>query len=60
MPCSIRDHFDNFSRNILPDEAIAENPEAEVIRTEEYHSLLTKFDQELSELTQEIWEKTYL
>lgn len=60
MPCSIRDHFDNFRRNILPDEAIAENPEAEAIRTEEYHNLLTKFDQELSELTRKIWEKTYL
>ena len=60
MPCSIRDHFDNFRRNILPDEAIAENPEAEVIRTEEYRKLLTKFDQELSGLTREIWEKTYL
>jgi len=60
MPCSIRDHFDNFRRNILPDEAIAENPEAEAIRTQEYHHLLTKFDQELSKLTQEIWEKTYL
>ncbi|GET25911.1 radical SAM/SPASM domain-containing protein [Prolixibacter sp. NT017] len=61
MPCSIKDNFDNFRKNILPDEAIPENPEAEIIRTdEEYYRFLTEYDRELSHLTEEIWRKTYL
>jgi MoaA/NifB/PqqE/SkfB family radical SAM enzyme len=59
MPCSIKDNFDNFRKNILPDEAIPENREAEVIRTDdEYYRFLTEYDRELSKLTEEIWHKT--
>jgi len=61
MPCSIKDNFDNFRKNILPEEALAENPEAEVIRSDdEYYRFLTDFDRELSGLTEKIWKETYL
>jgi MoaA/NifB/PqqE/SkfB family radical SAM enzyme len=61
MPCSIKDHFDNFKKNILPAEAIAENPEAEAIRTDQkYHDFLIEYDRQLAELTEKIWQEEYL
>lgn len=61
MPCSFKDHFDNFKENILTEEAVGENEEAEAIRTdEEYSRRMADYDRELEELTEDIYKETYL
>ncbi|HKL37618.1 MAG TPA: radical SAM/SPASM domain-containing protein [Bacteroidales bacterium] len=60
MPCSIRDHYANFRENILPDHAKGESKEAEeTLKDDEYYKRLVEYDQELEELTEDIWEKEY-
>ena len=45
MPCSIKDHFDNFKENILTNTARAENPNAEEMRTDPvYADILREYD----------------
>jgi MoaA/NifB/PqqE/SkfB family radical SAM enzyme len=61
MPCSIRDHYDNFRRNILPYHAKGENEEAEEsLKDEEYYRRLVQYDKKLENLTQDIWEQEYM
>jgi len=61
MPCSIRDHYDTFRRNILPNNARGESEEAEEsLNDEEYYRKLVQYDKELEELTQDIWEEEYM
>ena len=61
MPCSIRDHYDNFRRNILPNHAKGETEEAEEsLNDNEYYRRLVQYDKELDELTQDIWEEEYM
>ncbi|MGC9337799.1 MAG: radical SAM/SPASM domain-containing protein [Candidatus Cloacimonadia bacterium] len=61
MPCSIRDHYENFCANLLSPEAKpADSYAQEALNSEEYRDALKKFDQELEDLTQEIWEKEFL
>lgn len=61
MPCSIRDHYDNFRKNILSKSAIGENIEAEeILHSSEYYEFMKKYDKELKLLTDKIWEKEYL
>ncbi|MCF8335323.1 MAG: radical SAM protein [Bacteroidales bacterium] len=61
MPCSIRDHYDNFRRNILTETAAGESEEAEEARNdEEYYRKLVEYDQELEKLTGDIWEQEYM
>jgi predicted RNA polymerase sigma factor len=60
MPCSIRDHYDNFRKNILPDHAKGESQEAEeTLRNDEYYRRLVQYDRKLEELTEDIWEEEY-
>ncbi|MGM0529724.1 MAG: radical SAM/SPASM domain-containing protein [Bacteroidota bacterium] len=61
MPCSIRDHYDNFRRNILPRHAKGESEEAEEsLNDNEYYRRLVQYDKELEELTEDIWEEEYM
>ncbi|MFP4621056.1 MAG: radical SAM protein [Bacteroidales bacterium] len=61
MPCSIRDHYDNFYRNILTENARGESEEAEEARNdEEYYKRMVEYDKKLKELTKDIWEKKYM
>ena len=61
MPCSIRDHYDRFRKVILPSDAEPENKStAEVLESDTYSGVLREYDQELSRLTQGIWNREYL
>ncbi len=61
MPCSIKDHFDNFKENILTPNARAENPNAEEMRSDPvYADILREYDKELERLTLKLFEKEYL
>jgi len=61
MPCSIRDHYDNFKHNILTPDAKGEDEEAEaVLHDPEYEVMMKNFDDELEKLTQRIFDEKYL
>jgi len=61
MPCSIKDHFDNFKENILTDNAKPENPNAEEMRSDPvYADILRAYDTELERLTHKLFEEEYL
>lgn len=61
MPCSIRDHYHDFKHKILPGNAKAEDESSRIALTsEEYERTMDEFDNELKNLTRQIWEKEYL
>lgn len=61
MPCSIRDHFQNFKNHILTDSAIPENQDAQhMIEDPEIEETLLRFEDELSRLTEKIWNEDYI
>ena len=61
MPCSIRDHYANFRKNILPSHAKGETKEAdESLKDPNYYKTLVRYDEELEELTEDIWEEEYM
>lgn len=61
MPCSIRDNFKNFKKNILTDSAKPEDlPAKELISSKEMENFLEDFDDKLEKLSKPIWEKEYL
>lgn len=61
MPCSIRDHYDFFRKSILPADAEPESSSsAEVLESDAFCEVLREYDQELSQLTAEIWNREYL
>ncbi len=61
MPCSIRDHYENFKYNILTPDAKGEDEDAEIALLDpEYERLMKKFDQELQRLTENIFYEKYL
>jgi len=60
MPCSIRDNYEYFREEILPENAKGENKFAEEAKdSKEYFEGLNKYDKRLRELTQPIWNKEY-
>jgi MoaA/NifB/PqqE/SkfB family radical SAM enzyme len=60
MPCSIRDHYENFRRNILTPEAKPEEVNARLaLEDEEYRRRMNEFDARLSELSEPIWNRRY-
>ena len=60
MPCSIRDHYSNFIKNILTKDIKPENEEARVsLQSKEYFELMNAFDERLQVLTSEIWQRDY-
>ena len=61
MPCSIKDHFDNFRENILADDVKAENADAEEMRSDPvYAYILREYDRELERLTDQLFKDEYL
>lgn len=61
MPCSIKDHYQNFMKNILTKDAKPENEEAkQMIEDAKIKKALTDFEKELEMLTTNIWEEEYL
>ena len=61
MPCSIRDHYENFKNSILPSNAIPENKEAaEIMDDKEYYEALKKYGEELKTFTAKIWDEEYI
>jgi hypothetical protein len=61
MPCSIKDHWDNFKENILTDDVKGENPDAESMKNDPvYDEILRKYDEELERLTMKIFTDEYL
>ena len=61
LPCSIRDHYENFRRSILTPEAKPEDEAAaQILQDENYYKYLTAYDKKLEELTLPIWRKEYL
>ena len=60
MPCSIRDNYQYFRENVLPETAHGEDKFAEeAIHSKEYYDGLIEYDKKLKELTQPIWDKEY-
>ena len=61
MPCSIRDHYNNFKHNILTSDAKGENEEAEaILHDPEYEKMMDDFDTKLQKLTESIFHEKYL
>ncbi|RLD63870.1 MAG: radical SAM protein [Bacteroidetes bacterium] len=61
MPCSIRDHYENFKKSILPSNARPENKEAaDIMNDKEYYEALKKYDDELKTFTSKIWDDEYI
>jgi len=60
MPCSIRDHYDNFRENILTEEAKPEEENAGLaLEDPEYRVRMREFDERLKELADPIWNRYY-
>ncbi|MCE5330737.1 MAG: radical SAM protein [Bacteroidales bacterium] len=61
MPCSIRDHYKNFKENILTSDTKGSDSIAdEILHDAEYYENLVKYDEELSKITEPVWEEEYL
>lgn len=61
MPCSIKDHHDNFRANILTDDAKPENDDAEHMRSDpEFVEIMRAYGEELESLTRCVYEEEYL
>jgi MoaA/NifB/PqqE/SkfB family radical SAM enzyme len=61
MPCSIRDHYDNFRKHIItPQSKGIDNVADDILLDEEYYNNMINYDKALKEVTQKIWEQEYL
>jgi len=61
MPCSIRDHYKNFKENIITSDTKGSDSIAdEILHDPEYYENLVKYDEELSKMTEPVWEEEYL
>jgi MoaA/NifB/PqqE/SkfB family radical SAM enzyme len=61
MPCSFRDHYVNFKKNILTPDVKAENKEAEeLLKDPEFESVMNNFDHQLKNLTEPVFQEKYL
>ncbi len=61
IPCSIRDHYRNFRKKILPKNAKPENEIArQALSSKEYFRALEEYDKELKKMTEKIWQNEYL
>ncbi|MGM0649255.1 MAG: radical SAM/SPASM domain-containing protein [Bacteroidota bacterium] len=61
MPCSIRDHYSNFRKNILGKENTGEDPVAnEILNDAKYFERMEEYDRQLHKLTDPIWNREYL
>ena len=61
MPCSIRDHWSNFRKNILTEESKPADLSArEALNSPQFAETLKKFDRELEELSVPLWKTEFL
>lgn len=61
MPCSIRDHYENFKYNILTPDAKGEDEDAEIaLKDPHYEEILKKYDEELENLSERIFDEKFL
>jgi MoaA/NifB/PqqE/SkfB family radical SAM enzyme len=61
MPCSIRDHFEDFKCNIKSEDAKPENEEAEhMVKDPAIEEALTRLEKDLEQLSNKIWQEEYL
>ena len=61
MPCSIRDHYDNWRKNIATPDVKGENADADAaLRSKDYKEALEEFDKAVEKLTVPIWDQEYL
>lgn len=61
MPCSIRDHYENFCKNILTKQNKGEDQIAdEIIKDKEYYKNMKEYDVALEKLTEPIWSHEFL
>lgn len=61
MPCSYRDHFKNFSENIITHDVKCENQEAaDILFDKDYYNKMTEYDEELNKITDPVWKNKYL
>ena len=61
MPCSIRDHFEDFKCNIMSPEAKPENEEAEqMVKDPDIEEALIRMEKDLEQLSDKIWQEEYL
>ena len=61
MPCSIRDHFENFKCNILSPEAKCENEQAQYMMEDSaIEETLVRLEKDLDRLSRKIWEEEFL
>jgi MoaA/NifB/PqqE/SkfB family radical SAM enzyme len=60
MPCSIRDNYENFRRNILTPNVKGMDTEAEsALEDVEYKNIMVDYDKELDQLTKKIYDRKY-
>lgn len=60
MPCSIRDNYQYFRKNILSEDTKGEDESAEQAKgSKEYFDGLIEYDKKLKKLFQPIWDKEY-
>jgi MoaA/NifB/PqqE/SkfB family radical SAM enzyme len=61
MPCSIRDHFEDFKCNIMSPEAKPENEQAEqMMEDPAIEEALIRLEKDLEQLSDKIWQEEYL
>jgi MoaA/NifB/PqqE/SkfB family radical SAM enzyme len=61
MPCSIRDHWMNFKKQILNSNVKPQDESAkQALQSENYTKVMKRFDETLERQTQPIWEKEFL
>jgi len=61
LPCSIRDHFENFKCNILSTGAKSENKQAEeMLKDPAIGETLIRLEKNLDKLSRKIWEEEFL
>ncbi len=54
-PCSIRDHYKNFTENILTENSKPQNkPAEEAMNDKKYYQLMTEYDDDLEKLSKEV------
>lgn len=61
MPCSIRDHFKNFKKNILTRNSLPQDKDAAfAITSKDFEKFLDDFDKKFAKLTDPVWKKEFL
>lgn len=61
MPCSIRDHFEDFKCHIMSPDAKSENQQAEqLLNDPDIEQTLIRLEKDLQQLSKTIWQEEYL